>query len=71
MYFNSHNSESTIKDQFKQLVSQKYENAVIIVEEDASTDNSPMLIKYFMDQASENIKFTQSKEKKGPLKGLK
>jgi len=30
-----------------------------------------MLIKYLMDQASTKIKFTQSKEKKGALKGFK
>jgi glycosyltransferase involved in cell wall biosynthesis len=42
-----------------------------VIEEDASTDNSPMLIKYLMDSTPSKVKFTQSKEKKGALKGLK
>ena len=71
LYFNSHNSESTIKTQFNQLITQKYGNSTIIIEDDASTDNSPMLIKYLIEEASGKVKFTQSKQKKGALNGLK
>ena len=45
-----HNNEATIKSQIESIASQLYNNINITIENDASSDNSPMFIKYMADK---------------------
>lgn len=69
LYFNVHNAESTIKQQFQALANQQYQNSKIKIEDDRSTDNSAMFIEYAMKKNHGNVVFGQNLEKKGVLKG--
>lgn len=42
-----------------------------MVEDDASSDNSPMFIKYTLDEGKKDIVFNKNRQKKGVLNGLK
>lgn len=44
------NNEATVKTQIESIAAQHYNNLNITIENDASSDNSPMFIKYMTDQ---------------------
>ena len=70
LYFNSHNVEPTIKEQFSALASQSYQNGKITIEDDRSTDNTAMFIDYAMKKKHGSVTFHQNLDKKGVLKGV-
>lgn len=50
-YFSSYNNEQTVKSQVKAIATQAYENFLVVVEDDGSSDNTHIFAKYTLDEA--------------------
>lgn len=61
-----------MKQQVLTIANQNYENFKVTIQDDASTDNTPMFIKYTLEELKkENINFLKKTERQGIIGGLK
>lgn len=71
---NGFNNEDKIKEQIKMLASQIYKNSFVLVQDDGSSDNTPIFAKYTIEELNQkgikNIVFSQNSNRKGIFKGL-
>ena len=72
IYMHTRNTESSIKSQYPAIFNQNYEKMKVEIEDDASSDNTPMVLEYLAKaNFTRKIKIVQNEEKKGLLKGFK